>query len=61
MPGSGADILNDAGEPTAGELGELVMTLPAIGNTRSLWRDDDRAWKLLVCSATNGVRAIGRA
>ena len=43
MPGSGADILNDAGEPTApGELGELVMTLPAIGNTRSLWRDDDR-------------------
>ena len=43
MPGSGAEILNDAGEPTApGELGELVMTLPAIGNTRSLWRDDDR-------------------
>ena len=47
--GSGADILNDAGEPTApGELGELVMTLPAIGNTRSLWRDDDRYGELLV-------------
>ncbi|MEE2688256.1 MAG: AMP-binding protein [Pseudomonadota bacterium] len=43
MPGSGAEILNEAGMPTApGELGELVMTLPAIGNTRSLWRDDDR-------------------
>jgi acetyl-CoA synthetase len=43
MPGSGAAILNEAGEPTKpNELGELVMTLPSIGNTRSLWRDDAR-------------------
>lgn len=43
MPGSGAEILNEAGEPTKpGELGELVMTQPSIGNTRSLWRDDAR-------------------
>jgi len=43
MPGTGAAILTEAGEPTKpGELGELVMTQPSIGNTRSLWRDDDR-------------------
>ena len=43
MPGSGADIITAEGEKTKpGELGELVMTLPAIGNTRSLWRDDER-------------------
>ena len=42
MPGTGADILNEAGEPTKpGELGELVMTMPSIGNTRSLWHDEE--------------------
>jgi acetyl-CoA synthetase len=43
MPGTGARIVDDKGEPTApGELGELVMTMPSIGNTRGLWRDDER-------------------
>ncbi len=43
VPGAGARILDEDGKPTpVGELGELVMTSPSIGNTRSLWRDDDR-------------------
>jgi acetyl-CoA synthetase len=43
MPGTGARIFDDAGKPVGpGQLGELVMTLPSIGLTRSLWKDDDR-------------------
>ncbi len=43
MPGTGAKVLDADGNPAApGVLGELVMTTPSIGNTRSLWRDDDR-------------------
>jgi acetyl-CoA synthetase len=43
MPGAGARILDTAGNPTpAGQLGELVMTTPSIGNTRGIWRDDER-------------------
>ncbi len=42
VPGTGARILREDGSPTSpGELGELVQTLPSIGNTRSLWKDDD--------------------
>ena len=43
MPGAGAQILDATGDPTpVGELGELVMTTPSIGNTRGIWQDDDR-------------------
>ena len=36
--GSGAAIFNEAGEPVApGEVGELVMTQPSIGLTKSFW------------------------
>ncbi len=43
MPGMGADIVDAEGRPVApGETGELVMRVPSIGLTRSLWNDDDR-------------------
>jgi len=43
MPGTGARIFDEAGRPVgAGQVGELVMTLPSIGLTRSLWKDDAR-------------------
>jgi acetyl-CoA synthetase len=43
IPGAGARILDDSGNPTpVGELGELVMTTPSIGNTRGIWQDSDR-------------------
>lgn len=43
IPGTGARVVDARGAPAAaGELGELVMTTPSIGNTRSLWRDDAR-------------------
>ena len=43
IPGTGAKVVNEVGEPVGpGEVGELVMTEPSIGNTRGIWRDDDR-------------------
>lgn len=42
-PGMGAEIFDVAGEPVGpGELGELVMTAPSIGQSRGLWRDPER-------------------
>lgn len=43
MPGTGARVVDADGNPAEpGVLGELVMTTPSIGNTRSLWQDDER-------------------
>lgn len=43
IPGTGADILDDNGDPVApGQVGELVMRSPCIGTTRGLWKDPDR-------------------
>ena len=43
MPGTGAQVVDADGNPAPpGVLGELVMTTPSIGNTRGLWRDDER-------------------
>ncbi|MBI5912798.1 MAG: AMP-binding protein [Betaproteobacteria bacterium] len=43
IPGTGAAVVNAKAEPVQpGETGELVMRLPSIGLTRSLWRDDAR-------------------
>lgn len=43
IPGTGARVVDDSGKPVApGTVGELVMTVPSIGNTRSLWHDDER-------------------
>ena len=43
VPGTGADIVDDAGNSTApGEVGELVMREACIGTTRGLWQDEER-------------------
>ncbi|MBI4697199.1 MAG: AMP-binding protein [Gammaproteobacteria bacterium] len=43
MPAMGADIVDDRGEPVGpGLVGELVLRVPSIGLTRSLWKDDAR-------------------
>lgn len=43
IPGTGADIVDDAGNPVAvGEVGELVMTQACIGLTRGLYQDPER-------------------
>jgi len=43
IPGMGADILDDHGNPVAdGQVGELVLHQPSIGLTRGIWKDPDR-------------------
>jgi acetyl-CoA synthetase len=42
VPGMAADVVNKAGDPVRGEVGELVLTTPWIGMTRSFWQDDER-------------------
>jgi len=43
VPGMGADIADDAGQSVAdGEVGELLLRTPSIGNTRGLWNDSER-------------------
>ena len=43
VPGMEADILDEAGQPTApGEVGELVLRAPSIGLTRGIWGDPER-------------------
>jgi acetyl-CoA synthetase len=43
VPGMGADVVDDTGKPVAdGEVGELVLRTPSIGNTRGLWNDPER-------------------
>ncbi|MBT4044891.1 MAG: AMP-binding protein [Rhodospirillaceae bacterium] len=43
VPGMEADILDEAGQPTAaGEVGELVLRAPSIGLTRGVWGDPER-------------------
>lgn len=43
IPGTGADILDDSGNPVEpGQVGELVMRSACIGTTRGLWKDPDR-------------------
>jgi acetyl-CoA synthetase len=43
IPGMGAAVVDDAGQPVpCGVVGELALTTPSIGLTRSLWHDDRR-------------------
>lgn len=42
VPGMDADVVNDAGEPVRGEVGELVIRKPWIGMTRGFWNDRER-------------------
>ena len=37
-----ADVVNEAGQPVRGQVGELVIRKPWIGMTRGFWRDPQR-------------------
>ena len=41
-PGMAADVVDEAGEPVRGAVGELVVRQPWIGMTRGFWRDPER-------------------
>lgn len=42
LPGMAVDVVDDAGHPLRGEVGELVIRRPWIGMTRGFWNDDAR-------------------
>jgi acetyl-CoA synthetase len=42
VPGMDADVVDDAGEPVRGRVGELVIRKPWIGMTRGFWKDKGR-------------------
>ncbi len=41
-PGMAADVVDEAGNPVRGAVGELVVRQPWIGMTRGFWQDPDR-------------------
>ena len=41
-PGMAADVVDEAGNPVRGAVGELVIRQPWIGMTRGFWQDPDR-------------------
>jgi acetyl-CoA synthetase len=42
LPGMAADVVDDAGNPVRGAVGELVIRQPWIGMTRGFWKDPER-------------------
>jgi acetyl-CoA synthetase len=42
IPGMAADVVDEAGQPVLGEVGELVIRKPWPGMTRGFWNDPDR-------------------
>ncbi len=42
VPGIAADVVDDAGQPVRGQVGELVIRQPWPGMTRGFWRDPAR-------------------
>ena len=42
VPGMDADVVDEAGRPLRGQVGELVIRQPWIGMTRGFWRDRER-------------------
>ena len=51
VPGMDADVVDEAGQPVRGAVGELVIRKPWIGMTRGFWQDQERYldtyWRLL--------------
>jgi acetyl-CoA synthetase len=41
-PGIDADVIDAAGRPVLGTVGELAVRQPFVGMTQSFWRDDER-------------------
>jgi acetyl-CoA synthetase len=42
VPGMDADVVDDAGNPVRGAVGELVVRQPWVGMTRGFWNDPER-------------------
>ena len=42
IPGMDADVVDEAGNPVRGEVGDLIVRQPWIGMTRGFWRANDR-------------------
>jgi acetyl-CoA synthetase len=42
VPGIDADVVDDAGKPVRGTVGELVIRQPWVGMTRGFWQDPER-------------------
>jgi acetyl-CoA synthetase len=42
IPGMVADVVDDAGRPVRGQVGELVIRQPWVGMTHGFWRDRER-------------------
>ena len=42
VPGMAADVVDDAGRPVRGQVGELVVRQPWVGMTRGFWNDPER-------------------
>jgi acetyl-CoA synthetase len=42
VPGMDADVVDAAGQPVRGEVGELVIRQPWVGMTRGFWHDPER-------------------
>src|SRR5579875_469963 len=42
IPGMAADVVDDAGQPVRGQVGELVIRQPWVGMTHGFWRDRER-------------------
>ncbi|HEY3058630.1 MAG TPA: acetate--CoA ligase [Chloroflexota bacterium] len=42
IPGMDADVVDDAGQPVRGAVGELILRQPWPGITRGFWRDPER-------------------
>ena len=42
VPGMAADVVDEAGQPVRGQVGELVLRAPWVGMTNGFWRDRER-------------------
>ncbi|MFO7247832.1 MAG: AMP-binding protein [Bacillota bacterium] len=42
LPGMAAEVYGEDGRPVRGEVGELVLTQPWVGQTRGFWQDPER-------------------
>jgi acetyl-CoA synthetase len=42
IPGMDADVVDETGQPVAGEVGELIIRQPWVGMTQGFWQDPER-------------------
>jgi acetyl-CoA synthetase len=57
--GTAADVVDEAGRPIRGAVGELVIRAPMPGMTRGFWRDDDGRYEATYWSRFPGIWVHG--